>query len=291
MATPALPYDRRDWLNHLFRFQGSVAVMIAPKVLLLTAISSLVTWLAYKDHLPQLPIAYFTVAGIAMGLMLAFRTNASYDRFWEGRKAWGSIVNRSRNLVRQFCTSCSAQEAHRAALFTAAFAHSAKRQLWREAEVPELVRLLGEKEAKALQVAPGAAQRALFELGNILAEARRGGKIDSIDHARLELDIATLIDQLGVCERIHGTPIPLVFVIYLRRLIIGYCLTIPLALHEPFGWFTPVGVGVLAYVFLGIDRAGVEIEDPFERTINDIDLEGISAKIEHDVLALAPKRY
>jgi ion channel-forming bestrophin family protein len=280
-------YDRRNWIKQLFTLRGSVLFMIAPNVVVLSLAAWGLAWLEHQAHLPALPIAPFTVLGTALGLLLTFRTNASYDRFWEGRKAWGCMVNRCRNLARQWAVLFpDAHLRRRAAALIACFAHASKRQLWKQAEMPEIKRLLGERDALYLELSPCPALRSCLLLGEIISLERAKGAMDSMDQKRLEEDLTSLVEQLGICERIQRTPLPIGYVLHLRRFIVIYCLTLTLALVDPLGWYAPWVVGFIAYAFLGIERIGIEIEDPFEHTPNDLDLEGISKTIERDVFAL-----
>ena len=241
-------------------------------VALVVLLSAACTWLVLMEHIHALPLEPFTVAGIALSLMLSLRTSASYDRFWEGRKAWGSIVNRSRNLVRQAVTSVKKPEARKMAGLVARFADTTRLQLWGEGQevsgVPE-------------------PQWCLLELEQLITRWRSERMLDSIDRLSLETDLAVLVDQLGICERIQRTPFPEVYVLHLRQFLMIYCVALPLALVTSLGYLTPLVVGFLAYVFLGIERIGTELEDPFEKKPHDLKLEQISRTIEHDVLATA----
>jgi putative membrane protein len=96
------------------------------------------------------------------------------------------------------------------------------------------------------------------------------------------------MDYIGACERIHKTPIPYAYMVHLRRSLLLYCYTLPFAFLHDFGWGTIVVTLVMTYLLLGIEEIGVEIEDPFGTTPNDLPLEKISATIEGDVLALVP---
>jgi putative membrane protein len=280
------PYDRRNWLRQLFQIEGSVLLQILPKVAVFAAVSWVLTWLENRSHIPRLPMAPFTVLGTALGLLLTLRTNASYDRFWEGRKNWGMIVNRSRNLARQIAGSrAEAGERSRVAKYLCAFVHASKRKLWRETDFPEVERLLGKSEADLFARAPGAPQQCLLALGRCLSNLRADGRIDSQDQRRLEEDVTSLIDQLGACERIQNTPLPLGYVLHLRTFLTVYCLSLTLALVDPLGWYSPLVIAFVSFAFLGIERAGIEIEDPFEKGPNDIDLEKITQTIERDVAA------
>jgi ion channel-forming bestrophin family protein len=282
-----LQYDRRDWVRQLFTFRGSVLPMIAPKVIFISLLASALVWLEKRAHVPELPLAPFTVLGTALGLLLTFRTNSSYDRFWEGRKAWGCMVNRSRNLARQASVLFEEEAARlRMAGLIALFAHASKRQLWKEILVPEATRLVDERDAASLEGPPGPAVRVLVLIGEMITLGRKKGWLDSIDQERLEADVTWLIDQLGVCERIQKTPLPIGYALHLRRFLIFYCLAFTLALVDPLGWYAPLAVGFVAYAFLGIERVGIEIEDPFEHTPNDLDLEALSCTIERDVFSI-----
>jgi len=278
-------YDRRNWVRQVFYLRGWALPLILPKVIVVSLVAALVNRLEVFGWLPELPVTYFTVAGLALSLLLAFRVNASYDRFWEGRKAWGAIVNRSRNLARQLATALPQDEARRGAALITAFAHATRRQLRRETAVPELAKLLSAADAASIAAAPRPALAVLAALGCLLATARHERRLDSIDESRMEADVAHLTDQIGICERIQSTPIPIAFVVYLRHLLIGYCIGLPMVLHQPSNSSAaPLGTALIACVFFGLDRIAIEIEDPFEATIHGLDLDGICARIETDVL-------
>ena len=91
----------------------------------------------------------------------------------------------------------------------------------------------------------------------------------------LSLDgcVQRLVDSLGVCERIHSTPLPFVYVMHLRRAIVVYCFSLPFVLAEAYGWGAIVFTFFLAYMFFGIEEIGVEIEDPFGTDANDLPLD------------------
>src|SRR6188768_3739656 len=95
-----IDYDPHRWRDHLFAVKGSVLQKVGPRVLLTAVWATLVAWI-HREYVPlELPTTAHTLVGVALGLLLVFRTNASYDRFWEGRRQWGSIINASRNLAR-----------------------------------------------------------------------------------------------------------------------------------------------------------------------------------------------
>lgn len=277
---------RHDWFRS-FSLHGSVAPRISLRVVVFTLVAVGETFASKRGWIPfDLSWSTTAVMGSAVGLLIAFRTNSGYERFWEARTAWGAILNRTRNLARQIESLLEGDEKREAVLLMIAFAHGAKRHFWHDRRVPEIETLLGPERSAALQAPPGMPQRALLELGKLFQRARKSGAMDSVDQSRLEEDVTVLIDQFGICQRIRSTPQPLAYVIQLRTALTLFLLTVPLSAEHGIGWFAPVIVFVMAYVFLGMEQIGTELEDPFEHTENDVRLEDISQKVEDDLLAL-----
>jgi ion channel-forming bestrophin family protein len=282
-----MTYNRYRWFEHLTRLRGTVLPIIFPRIVLFAIWSIVVVWMFNRGWAPAVPPSVHGVLGTVLGLMLAFRTNTAYDRFWEGRKAWGAITNRSRDLARQSLTylgpGATIQDVGR---LLAAFVHGTKRTLWESGEGDELVRLLGETRAASMRAAPGYAQRPLIELGQTVSTARKLGHLTDFEHQLFDRNITELLDQLGACQRIKSTPIPFAYVAHLRRFLLVYTLTLPFALAKDAGSATPFIMLMIGYAMFGVEEIGVQIEDPFEQDPNDIDLEHISNNIERDLAAV-----
>src|SRR5262249_37032261 len=95
-----IEYDGRDWVRVVFRLDGSVLPRLVLRIVMTGAIGAFAAWLYAEKHV-RVPALAHTLIGVALGLLLVFRTNASYDRYWEGRRLLGSMVNRTRDLARQ----------------------------------------------------------------------------------------------------------------------------------------------------------------------------------------------
>jgi putative membrane protein len=119
-----------------------------------------------------------------------------------------------------------------------------------------------------------------------IADARDRGLISDYVAMTLDQNVQLLVDYLGSCERIRKTPLPFAYVVHLRRALILYCVTLPFALVEPFGWWSILVTALISYTFFGIEELGVEIENPFGDDANDLPLEQICETIESDLLAL-----
>lgn len=283
-----LAYDPYRWRSHLFRIHGSVLPAIMPRILVTTFVAFVETAVIKLGYFHSIPALPYTIVGAVLSLLLTFRTQTGYERFWEGRRAWGAIVNRSRNLARQFVVLLpSPEERQEALMLITTFAHGARIQLRGDGRRDDVVRLLGEERSEAFERSPGVALRCLYELDRLLAKLRERKLIDSVDQARFDRDLTELTDQLGACERIKKTPIPLAYVLHIRRGLALYCGTVAIALVETLGWSTPVAVFLITYAFFGVEQIGVEIEDPFEDAPNDIDLCAITATIENDLKGFA----
>jgi putative membrane protein len=118
--------------------------------------------------------------------------------------------------------------------------------------------------------------------------ARQRGRISDIQQSLFDAVISRLIDSVGACERIHNTPLPFAYMVHLRRALIIYLATLPMALVRDFGWATVPATLLIAYVMLGVEEIGVEIEDPFGTDENDLPLKSLCENIESNLRGLMP---
>jgi putative membrane protein len=285
-------YDPRDWLSHLFEIRGSVIGEIIGRVLICgvwsAGVVAIQQFAAQFDRSVAIPETGHTLVGVALGLLLVLRTNASYDRYWEGRRQWGTIVNASRNLAR--CASlylATTPELVRSLLsWTAAFASATMHHLRGKVTLGSLHDSLLPDELQAV-LAEGRLPLAVSRrMTAVIATGHQRGLISDIQQATLDQNVQLLVDAFGACERIHNTPMPFAYVVHLRRALILYCLTLPFALAGRFDWATVPAVVLIAYNLLGIEEIGVEIEDPFGEQKNDLPLEEICDTIDADVRAI-----
>jgi putative membrane protein len=285
-----IDYDPHRWVDHLLDIKGSVVRQVFTRVLLCTLWAGLATYF-HQAHFPlAVPDKGHVLIGLVLGLLLVFRTNASYDRFWEGRRQWGSIINETRNLGRAASVLLAdAPDLLRPVLvWTMALPHATMHALRNGRGLGPPAELLPPDAVTAWGKAGHGPLAAARRITAALAEARRRGVISDIVFVELDRNVQLLIDYVGACERIHRTPLPFAYVVHLRRALILYCYTLPLALLDTFGWGTPVVTLLLGYALFGIEEIGVEIEDPFGADDNDLPLERFCATIERDLRPLLP---
>ncbi|MBX9680667.1 MAG: hypothetical protein K2X38_18080 [Gemmataceae bacterium] len=281
-----IDYDPHRWRDTLFAIKGSVLQKVAPRILLLAVWAALLNLIDRNEWRFEIPPTAHTLVGVALGLLLVFRTNASYDRFWEGRRQWGSMINASRNLARG--AAALVQDApelsDRIRAWTTAFAHASMHRLRNGGGLGEAAEHVPAHEAKIATDSGNAPLACGARLSLAIGEARRRGALTDWEQMLMDTQVAALIDAGGACDRIHKTPLPFAYVIHLRTALILYCGTLPFALVRDFGVVGEVVVTTLvSFVLLGIEEIGVEIEDPFGNDANDLPLEGFCRTIERDM--------
>lgn len=277
-----IEYDIRSWHSIVLRLRGSVLPRLVPRIMMVTGVGAFSVWAhdTWRFHLS--PLAH-TLIGAALGLLLVFRTNASYDRFWEGRKLMGMIVNRARDLARQVATYVED-----ASLRTdigrqiVAMVALINQMLRRESDLTLLGDELTEDERRRLEpVKPRHTVMAQW-ISSRLRRQADAGKLSEIRLQIMDANLTSLIDSLGGAERILKTPVPFAYAQHIKTFVLLFCLTVPFAMAEAMRWYTPAASGLLAFALFGIDEIGIEIEDPFGRDANDLPLDAILSTVKED---------
>lgn len=237
--------------------------------------------------LEHIPLALF---GSAIGLIVAFRNNSSYGRWWEARTLWGGIVNNSRTWARQVLTAIAPQkESEREAVRTMqcrmvylqiAWVHALRQQLRGQPPLDDLHGLLGEEDLVALASQKSVPLTLQIWQGELARQALEKDWIDSLQWSALDTTLNDLADLQGGSERIKNTPMPKQYDFFPQLFTKMYCLLLPLGLVNSMGWYTPLGSTLVGFIFLALDRIGRDLEDPFDNTIYDIPLSAMSRTIE-----------
>ena len=279
--------------SEAFAIQGSVSPRIAVVGSIFVLISLVICVVDSLIH-PEVgvDVAPYEVAGAALGLLLVLRTNAGYDRWWEGRKLWGGIVNQSRTLAITAIAHGPDDPEWRSQLlrWTAAFGHVCRHSLRFERDLPKVASLVGEEEATRIAAAHHMPTAVSLRIAALLHEAAESGHLDRFAFHLAEQARNQLIDHIGGCERILKSPLPRVYGINIRRFIVLFLTTLPFALLPKIGWLTPLATALVAYPILSLDRIGVELQNPFSRErVGHLPLDEISMTIEGDLLALIEK--
>lgn len=278
------------WFELLLAWRGSVMSKIWRRLAFVLGVSGLVTYFHHRGHMAfdMTPLP-FTLVGLALSIFLGFRNNTSYDRFWEGRKLWGRLVNTSRSLTRQILTLIVVEpgeapiltDAHRALVHRlAGYVHALRLHLRGQKDLEELSPFFTEAERVALARESNPPIALLQSLGDRFHAAWRAGQLDAFHLPVLEQSLTDLADIQGGCERIRSTPIPFGYTVLMHRIVGVYCVTLPFGIVAQVDLVTPVVVLLISYAFLGLDALGDEIEDPFGTDANDLPLSQLSRMIE-----------
>jgi len=282
--------EKDNWWRLLFVWHGSVLPQILPRLGALLGLSGAVVYahgrfLQYKVPLTAAP---FTLFGVTLAIFLGFYNNASYDRFWEGRKQWGALLNTTRSLARQALTlgSTPAPEARALVQLLIAFTYALKHQLRRTDAAADLTRLLTPALAVAVQQAAFKPISLLLALGRWVQQGRAAGHLDPATQLAFDHHLNQLSDIVGACERLAGTPIPYTYSVILHRTVYFYCFLLPFGLVDSTGWATPLIVVFVGYTFMALDAIMRELEAPFGPGANALALNAMSYFIETTLLEM-----
>ncbi len=277
------------WLKKTFSIKGSVFQGVWKRSLL-CGLFGLLIFLMYLNQWPvSQPILGSVIPSIVLGLLLVFRTNTAYDRFWEGRKLWGSTVNTIRNLAWQFSVSIKEVEPGdrdrkiQALRLLAALAIAKKLHLRYEAASDELKPLVSPSQYQVLLNTQNMPLKITHWLGDYLQQEYNLGLLTVHQLASINTLMTRLMDNVGGCERILKTPIPPAYVIHLNQLILLYCLMLPFQMVKELGFWTGIFVAIVSFALFGIEEIGVEIENPFGYDHNDLPLDKICQGIADNI--------
>lgn len=270
-----------SWFHIALRWEGSVVPEVLPRSLLCGLFGVVIYILHLLSIKVSLPILGSIIPNIVLGLLLVFRTNTAYERFWEGRKAWGTLVNTVRNLSRQILVAISEQQPRdrqakvAAVKLLPAFAIALKLHLRSEPVNAELEANLSSEQFHRLKTMNHPPLEIAFWISSYLQEQAQQDKLDRYQLSDMVQLLNYMIDVAGICERILRTPIPLAYSIHLKQLLMIYSLSLPFQMVDQLEWMTGPIVALISFTLLGIEEIGIQIEDPFGHDANDLPLDNI----------------
>ena len=272
--------DKRLHLGLLVRSNLPVlSVLIAYDIVVTIAYSGL-HWRFVS--LPSLPLA---LLGSAIALIVGIRNTTAYARWWEARTLWGAVVNNSRSLARGLVT-LSDDEALQSRIVHGqiAYALALRCHLLRQPGDAMLARYLPPELAAACRTASNVPVAIQMALGRELAAARSAGGLDTVAIAALDQTLGAITAAQGGLERIKNTPLPRQYSLLPLMFIRAYCVVLPLGAVASLGLATPLGSGLIGFMFLVLDEVGRDLEDPFENGVHDVPMSAITRTIEIDLL-------
>ncbi|MBK6354591.1 MAG: hypothetical protein IPF46_14645 [Saprospiraceae bacterium] len=279
-------YNPKDWWKLIFNFHKSDTFrMMWPGILGVAVYTGIVAFLENEIFHASFKntTAIHSLVGFVLSLLLVFRTNTAYERWWEGRKLWGSFVNNSRNLALKLNSlELDPDIKHTFKLLLTNYVYAAKDSLRGKLHLKNL----GFPERYPIEYyeahhhIPSRIMQAIYTEVNHLLKL----KILSPEQILfINNELQSFSDNMGACERIKNTPIPYSYSLFLKKVIFLYIFTMPIGFVREFGYWAMPIVALIFYIFASIELLAEEIEDPFGTEPNDLPTDQIYAIIKRDV--------
>ncbi len=288
--------DQNGFWREAFALHGSITPRVLPSVISFGVVAAGI-WILDEivesifDVKIGLDVTPYEFAGVALGLLLVVRTNAGYNRWWEARILWGGIVNQSRNLVISALNygPDDPEWQDKIVRWAAVYPHIARCSLRGEPPSSEVAALVGQAATNQIAAHNHMPGYVAYQISALLQQACQEYGMDRFAFMQIDKEKATLINHIGGCERILKTPLPLVYAIKVRRFIMAFLLTLPLALlHQTENeWLIPVITMFVAYPLVSLDQIGIELQNPFANSnLSHLPLDDISKTIESNLMGL-----
>ncbi len=264
------------------------------RIMALTVISSTACILYLHFNTTQIAIDSLpaSILGVAISILIGFRVNSAYERWWEARKIWGSVVNDSRSIARQALTFFSLHrsnvtepeeltvEKRKFVYRQIAFVYALKNHLRKLSGLDELKFFLKEDELQYIRNQKNVPHALIYLHAIQLKEKLSSSVIEDFRHMQMDTKLSALTDSLGACERIKNTVFPRQYSVYTSLFIAVYTYLLPFILISSCGWFTiPLSI-IIGFIFFALDTIAKGIENPFENTFNDTPMSSLCRTIE-----------
>jgi putative membrane protein len=283
-----ISYNPKNWINLIFSFSKSDTVRMLWKQIIYIGIFSTIVTFAEIHLFPKAEflkhlIAVYSLLGFVISLLLVFRTNTAYDRWWEGRKLWGAIVNDSRNLalkIHSITAVKSDQDFFKNTISN--FCFSSKNHL-RDRQIESELVFNNDSEKKEYLAASHKPLYFAKLINTKLYSLKIEGLISDNEWLMIDKNMNSLVDSIGGCERIKNTPIPYSYSLFIKKFIFIYVITLPLAFVNQFSYFSSFIATFVFYALVSMEVLAEEIEDPFGEDDNDLPTDQICERIKQNV--------
>jgi len=282
-----IQYNTKDWFTFIFRFHKADTFRTLFPIMLAIGIYSAVIgyaeveiWqISEKSYVKNITIMH-GMLGFVISLLLVFRTNTAYDRWWEGRRQWGSLVNNSRNFAIKLAVILEDEKDksffkkmipnYATVLHKHLNNNDTSKQLFDDVDLE-----IDHHKHKPNQVA----KKIFAKIHDLYQEKKISGDQLII----LNTEFQSLTEICGACERIKNTPIPYSYSAFIKKFIFFYVMTLPFGYSFSLGYYTAPIVVFIFYVLASLELIAEEIEDPFGGDENDLPTEKIASNIKKHV--------
>lgn len=233
------------------------------------------------------------ILGTALSILLGFRNNNAYDRWWEARQLWGRLVNNSRNLNARMLSLTGTywnqgdlqelKALQKSIIYRhIAFVHALKHHLREQEPWESLQPFLSELDLRRLQGQHNVPNAILLQQQLALRQVVEQGYTDSFYHVQLDNQMAEFYDIQGGCERIKNTVFPRQYTLYTQWAVRTFLFLLPISMYDHFdiGWLAILFSLLIGFVFAGLEYVGNLIENPFDNLPNDTPMSSLARTIE-----------
>lgn len=289
-----IQYNPKDWFTFIFRVhKGDTVRQLLPLMISIAIYSGIIVYvekeyfhLTEDSYVKNLPLMH-AILGAVISLLLVFRTNSAYDRWWEGRKQWGELTNNSRNLAIKLHNLLPIEDkanrdffmkiipAYAFSLRNHLLSHKADWELFDRKIQNSVISKIDKEKHIPNQVAD-----MMFHGVHHLYMDK---KISDAQLYILNDELKSFTNICGACERIKNTPIPFSYSVFIKKFIFGYVMTLPFGYMFSLGYLSIPIVAFIFYVLASLELIAEEIEDPFGADTNDLPTESMSRNIQHNV--------
>ena len=279
-------YNPKDWFKLILHFHKSDTFRILlPAILILGVITGLISYAEqhyFKNYIPGNLTIFHQISGFIISLVLVFRINSAYDRWWEGRKLWGSLLNNSRNLsikLNALVAQNDTETKKEIQTLISNYAIALKEHLRGNTNENELEFTTEFKKENFINTAhkPNYISK---QLTSYIYKHFKNKPQSPNDLLLINENLSALTDICGACERIRNTPIPYSYSIFIKKIVFVYITTMPISFGLTTGYWSVPIVMVMFYAFASLELISEEIEDPFGTDANDLPTDDIAQKIK-----------
>lgn len=290
-----LSYNPKDWLSLPFKFHKSDTLRrLFPWIVAVCLYAGAIAWLELEywqlsesSKVKNISIMH-TLLGVVLSFLLVFRTNTAYERWWEGRRLWGQLVNNSRNFAMKLAHLLHDQEEEKRFFrqVIPLFADALKNHLRSETTRLELFNDLPSTTLERIDTKKHLPNQVAALMHQRIGELVRKGVLSETQFLALNQDLNTFSEVTGACERIKNTPIPYSYSVFIKKFILIYVCTLPFGFVFSLGYFVIPIVGFIFYVLASLELIAEEIEEPFGGDENDLPLGRISTSIRSHIVEI-----
>ncbi|MCE6991517.1 bestrophin family protein [Dyadobacter sp. CY323] len=250
---------------------------------LLIGLAVLLVKTLFNYAIPEIPLTIPTFLGTAISVILSFKLSQSYDRWWEARKIWGSIVNDSRTLIIQlqsFVREGNQEIIRRIALRHIAWCYSLGLTLRELNPVEGLEKYLDHRDLSGLEQHRNKPLGLLQLTARDIAALKNEGQVDVYSHVQLNNTLVNLTNSMGMAERIKGTVFPVTYRIFLHMIIYLFIILLSISLRTLESYFEIPLLLIIAALFFLLERTATHLQDPFSNKPTDTAMTAIATTIE-----------